>query len=154
MFIFLTFQTERASVDKNICLIYEQDDIRLCTMQRAIFQQLLGVRFYHYDGPEKFHYIEPIKDLPLSLACRGGIKNYDRIITLNGVNIEKDTFDQFMERFKSERHLPVQMLVCSPATYAHYKDNNKSIHSDLPTVQRLKPVYATSSKSLPFKYDY
>jgi hypothetical protein len=123
-------------------------------MQRAIPQQLLGVRLYQFDREEKFHYIELIKDLPLSLACRGGIKNYDRIICFNGVNIENHTYDQLDQRFESERHLPVQMLVCSPATYAHYKDNNKSIHSDLPTVQRLKPVYATSSKSLSFKYDY
>jgi C-terminal processing protease CtpA/Prc len=123
-------------------------------MQRAIPQQLLGVHFYHFDGQEKIYYIQLIKDLPLSLARRAGIKEYDRIITLNGVNIEKDTFDQFRKRFKSERYLPVQMLVCSPATYAHYKDNNKPIHSDLSTVQRLKPVYATSSKTLYFKDDY
>jgi C-terminal processing protease CtpA/Prc len=123
-------------------------------MQRAVLKQLLGLHFNHYDGQEKFHYIRLIKDLPLSLARRAGIKEYDRIITLNGVNIEKDTANQFMERFKSERHLPVQMLVCSPATYAHYKDNNKPIHNDLTTVQRLKPVYATSSKTLSFKYDY
>jgi hypothetical protein len=151
---FYDIPIDRASVDENISLIYEQDDIRLCTMQRATSQQLLGVYFDCIDKQERFHYIKLTEDLQASLARRAGIKNYDRIISLNGVNIENDTSDQFFYRFDTQLHLPVQILVCNPATYAHYKDNNKSIHSDLPTVQRLKPVYATSSKSLPFKYDY
>ncbi len=141
---FMIFHTDLATVDENISLIYEKDDIRLCTMQRAIPQQLLGVQFRYY-RQQRFHYIKLVEDLQLSLGRRVGIKNYDRIIFLNGVNIENDTVDQFMERFDAQQHLPVQMLVCSPATYAHYKDNNKLLHNDLPTVQRLKPVYAKSS---------
>ena len=82
--------------------------------QRAILKQLLGVDFCYYNGQEKFHYIELLKDLLMSLTCRGGIKNDDRIIISNGINIEKDTHEQFVERFESEGHCPVQMLVCSP----------------------------------------
>jgi hypothetical protein len=141
---------DRASVDENISLIYEQDDIRLCTMQRAIPEQFLGVLLYTNRRLKPMHYIKLIDNFQVSLAQRAGMKNYDRLITLNGVNIENDTYDQFLERFDSQFHLPVQMLVCSPATYAHYKDNNMSIHIDLPTVQRLKPVYATSSNSFCF----
>jgi C-terminal processing protease CtpA/Prc len=150
---FYDISTDRASVDENISLIYEQDDIRVCTMQRSTPEQLLGVYFYCNDRQECLHYIKLIENLQASLARRAGIKNYDRIISLNGVNIENDTSDQFLERFDTQLHLPVQMLVCSPATYAHYKDNNKSINSDLSTVQRLKPIYATSSKKASFKYD-
>ncbi len=142
---------DRASVDENISLIYEQDDIRLCTMQRAISEQFLGVLLFPNGRlMKRMHYIKLNDNFQVSLAQRAGIKNYDRLITLNGVNIENDTFGQFLERFDSQFHLPVQMLVCSPATYAHYKDNNMSIHIDLPTVQRLKPVYATSSNSFCF----
>ncbi len=86
-----------------------------------------------------------MEDLPSTLAKRAGLQNYDRVISFNSVNIENYTYDQYSSLHDSQRHLPAQMLVCSPATYAHYKDNNKLIHSDLPTVQRLKPVYATSS---------
>jgi hypothetical protein len=140
----MTFYTGRASVDANTSLIYEQDDIRLCTMQRAIPQQKLGVSC-DYHRQERFHYVKLTEDLQSTLAIRAGIKSYDRVISLNGVNIEHDTYDQLMERFDTDRYLPVQMLVCSPATYAHYKANNKPLLSDLPTVQQLKPVYATSS---------
>jgi hypothetical protein len=113
-------------------------------MQRAIPKQLLGVSPGYHRQP-RFHFVTLSKDLQSTLASRAGIKNYDRVISYNGVNIEHDTFDQFMNRFDIDRNLPVQMLVCSPATYAHYKSNNKRLHSDLPTVQRLRPVYATSS---------
>ncbi|CAF3774220.1 unnamed protein product [Rotaria sordida] len=48
---------DSASIDENISLIYEKDDIRLCTMQRAIPQQKLGI-FLRYHRKERFHYIE------------------------------------------------------------------------------------------------
>ncbi|CAF4151847.1 unnamed protein product [Rotaria sordida] len=86
-----------------------------------------------------------VEDLPSSLARRAGLKSYDRIIFLNGVNIENDSQTQFNHRFDIDRHLPVEMLVCNPATYEHYKANQKIVHFDLPTIQRLKPIYATSS---------
>ncbi|CAF1230419.1 unnamed protein product [Rotaria sp. Silwood1] len=113
-------------------------------MQRVIPKQILGfVR--HYFSQKRFHYIELIEDLPSSLACRAGLKNYDRVIFLNGVNIENDTYEQLWYRFDTARHLPVQMLVCSPATYEYYTTNKKQFHLDLTTIQHLKPVYATST---------
>jgi C-terminal processing protease CtpA/Prc len=112
-------------------------------MQRAIPEQKLGV-YFHYHDQERFHYITLTNELQLSLARRGGIKNYDRVISFNGVNVENDTYEQLYERFDNERHLPAQMLVCSPATYAHYKSNKKPFYSNLRTVQHLKPVHATS----------
>jgi hypothetical protein len=140
----MIFHIDPASVDESNSLIYEKDDIRLCTMQCAIPEQKLSVHF-RYHRQERFHYIKLTEDLQSSLARRAGIKTYDRIITFNDVNIENDIYNQFDERFDAERHLPVEMLVCSVATYAHYKANNKLLHCDLPTVQHLKPVYATSS---------
>ena len=139
------FCIEPATINADISLKYTEDDIRLCTMQRAVLRQKLGVSFYYYDKGERFHYIKLTEDLKSTLAIRSGIKSYDRIVTLNGVNVEHDTQNQFMERFESERHLPVQMLVCSPATYEHYRTCGKSLHHDLSTVQRLQPVYASSS---------
>ncbi|CAF3804948.1 unnamed protein product [Rotaria sp. Silwood1] len=113
-------------------------------MQRAIPQQKIGV-YFNYLTQHRFHYIKLTDNLPSSLARRAGLKDYDRIISFNGVNVESDTHDQLVHRFHTERHLPVQMLACSPATYAHYKENNKLFHNDLPIIQRLKPVYATTT---------
>lgn len=156
--ILLYFCVDTATIDADISLKYTEDDIRLCTMQRAVLRQKLGVSFCYYDKGEKIHYIKLTEDLKSSLAMRAGIKSYDRIITLNGVNVENDTQNQFMERFESERHLPVQMLLCSPATYQHYRTCGKPLHHDLRTIQRLQPVYASSSNRyssmFAFHFDY
>ncbi len=45
-----------------------------------------------------------------------------------------------MECFTKESQSIIQLLVCSPATYLHYKTNNKPLHSNLDTVQLMKPV--------------
>jgi C-terminal processing protease CtpA/Prc len=132
-------------VDENASLIYMRDDIRFCTMQRSTPDQLLGIyRCYHRH--EKFHYIKLNEDFQSTLAHRAGVKTYDRLIELNGVNIEDETFEQFEKRFKSQVHHPTQMLVCSPATYAHYRSIKKRIHSDIPTVKYLTPVHGTVCK--------
>lgn len=112
-------------------------------MQRLAPKQLVGIyRSYHKQG--HFHYIELSDDSQSSLAYRSGIKNYDRVICLNGVNIEQDSHEQSTKYFESQLHLPLQMLVCSPATYQHYKSNGMIIHNDLPTVQHLRPVFDIS----------
>ncbi|CAF4165867.1 unnamed protein product [Rotaria sp. Silwood2] len=133
-----------ASIDGNISLIYERDDIRLCTIQRAVPQQKLGFYAY-YHRKEHFHYIQFNDNWESSLTYRAGIKNFDRIIELNGVNIEKDTPHELRSRFSADQHLPVQMLVCSPATYIHYRSTEKPLHSHLRTVHHVKPLYATST---------
>ncbi|CAF5045256.1 unnamed protein product [Rotaria sp. Silwood1] len=120
-------------------------------MQRAIPQQKIGVSLPYF-AQKRFHYVKLTADLPSSLARRAGLKNYDRIIFLNGINIENDTYDQFDLRFETARHLPVQMLVCSPATYEYYKTNKKQFHIDLPTIQHLTPVFATSSNKHIYNY--
>jgi predicted metalloprotease with PDZ domain len=113
-------------------------------MQRAVPEQKLGVNFM-YSISQQFIFIKLTDKSQSSLARRAGIKNYDRIISLNGVNVENDTLDQFMNRFESERHLPVQMLVCGPARYEHYKASKTLLYSYFSTIQQLEPVYATSS---------
>ncbi|CAF2681507.1 unnamed protein product [Rotaria sp. Silwood2] len=142
----MIYHTDLPPMDENTSSIYEKDDIRLCTIQRAIPEQKLGFSLC-YHRKERFHYLKFYGDWKLSLAYRSGIKNFDRIISLNGVNIEKDTQGELGRRFDIDQHLPVQMLVCSPATYVHYRSTGKLLHSDLLTVQYLKPIYATSNSS-------
>ncbi|CAF1352322.1 unnamed protein product [Rotaria sp. Silwood1] len=145
----MIYVIDPASIDENIDLIYEKDDIRLCTIQRAVPQQKLGFCVY-YHRKEHFHYIEFYNNWELSLAYQAGIKNFDRIIELNGINIEKDTPYELRNRFNIDQNLPVHMLVCSPATYIHYKSTGKLLHSHLRTVHHLRPVYAISrSKFIP-----
>jgi C-terminal processing protease CtpA/Prc len=116
-------------------------------MQRLTSSQLIGIyRYYNKQG--HFHYIKLFDDYKSTLAYRAGLRNYDRLICLNGINIEHDTLDQITKRYKSQLNLPVQMLVCSPSTYQYYKSNNIIIHSDLPTVQHLKPVFDSSCNTI------
>ncbi len=116
-------------------------------MQRSIPSQLVGISKYYHEK-DKFFYIKVTNNSQDSLAYRAGIRNFDRFISLNGINIENDTMDQLDQRFQTQLHLPVQMLVCSPSTYHHYKSNNLIIHSHLPTVQHLKPVFDLSCKTI------
>jgi hypothetical protein len=132
--------------DENTKFEYENDDIRICTIQRIIPSQLIGIyRYYNKQG--RFHYIKLFDDFKTSLAYRAGIQNYDRLICLNGINIENETLDQITKYFKSQLNNPIQLLVCSPSTYQYYKSNNIIIHSNLPTVQHLKPVFDISCKT-------
>jgi hypothetical protein len=109
-------------------------------MQRSTSDQLIGIyRYYNKQG--NFHYIKLLDNYENSLPYRGGIRNYDRFISLNGINIEQETFEQITKHFKSQLNLPVQILVCSPAMYHFYKSNHIQIHSNLSTVQHLKPVF-------------
>jgi len=108
-FIFIILRIDGASIDENISLIYEEDDTRLCTIQRAIPKQKLGFTLC-YCRRESFHYIKFYDDFESSLAYRAGIRNFDRIIELNSENIENDTEPQLSHRFNIDRHLPVQML--------------------------------------------
>ncbi|CAF4330909.1 unnamed protein product, partial [Rotaria sp. Silwood2] len=144
---------DSASIDENISLVYEKDDIRLCTMQNAISKERLGFS-QRYHRKERFHYIKFLSDCESSLAYRAGIKNFDRIIEINGVNIEKNTPYELRKLVKTVRHLPFQILVCSSATFIHYRSNGKLLHSDLPTVQHLKPVFATPKCYHPFSGSY
>jgi hypothetical protein len=116
-------------------------------MQRVIPSQLIGIyRYYNKQG--HFHYIKLFDDFERTLAYRSGIRNYDRFISLNGINIENETLDQITKRFKNQLNLPVQMLVCSPSTYHYYKSNNIIIHQNLATVQHLKPVFDISCNTI------
>ena len=76
-----------------------------------------------------------------TLAFQSGIRNYDRLISFNGINIENESFEQINQRFQQQSNHLIQLLVCSPSTYHFYKSNHISIHQNLPTVQYFKPVY-------------
>ena len=130
-----------AAIDENTPLTYTSDDIRLCTIQRSSLQQSLGIEF-RYHKHEEFYYVGATNYVPDSLPARAGIKCYDRVIEVNGTNVEFNSYEKFSECIANAKknQCTIQLLVCSPATYVHYKTNNKSLHSNLETVKLMKPI--------------
>jgi hypothetical protein len=138
-----------AAIDKNTTLVYTEDDIRLCTIQRSNLDHLIGLS-YRLHNFEHFYYVESLTDESNStLALCAGIKLFDRIIECNGVNIEGDSEEDLSIRIDKLNVLTIQLLVCNPATYNYYKSKNKHIHSNLPTVKYMKPVNDKNAGKFP-----
>jgi C-terminal processing protease CtpA/Prc len=131
------------AIDKSTPLTYNTDDIRLCTMQKIIPEVVLGI-FPFYHRHEGFHYVKLSDDYQSTLAFHAGIKSFDRVIECNGINIENDSAENFRKIIDNTRNQLLQLLVCNPSTYTHYKKNNKRIHSSLETVKFQRPVQDTT----------
>jgi len=127
------------------------DDIRLCIMHRTIPTQRVGIRNWYHRQEQIVHWSLD-NTLKSPLAYHAGIKDNDVLIVLNGISLENYTLDGYYARFDSTRDLPVEVLVCDWPTYLNYKNRKQTIHCNLPTVQHLKPVFATTSKCLRFYF--
>lgn len=109
----------------------------MCRIQRSQSNELIGIyRFYNSQG--NFHYVKLFDQYEETLAYRAGIRNYDRLISINGFNIENETFEQITKRFQNSLNNPLEILVCNPSTFHFYKSNQRILHSNLPTVQHLQ----------------
>ncbi len=65
-----------------------------------------------------------------------GIKSDDRLIEINGQNIQGFDHDQVTQRIRSVKYPePLQMLVADVPTYDYYKQQQKLIHRGLPNVR-------------------
>ena len=117
----------------------------MCTIQRAISAQRLSI-FLYYHRHERFHYIKLSGDDKSAFVLGAGIRPFDRVIEFNGTNIEEDSADSLKQKIDDPTNQLFQLLICSPATYAHYKRYKKHLHSNLDTVQRLKPAPDKASK--------
>jgi len=120
-------------------------------MQRAIPTQRVGVLNRYHRQEQTVHWSLD-NTLESTLAYRAGIKDNDVLIALNGISLENYTLDGYCARIASARDLPVEVLVCDWSTYLNYKNRKQTIHCNLPTVQHLKPVFATTSKCLRFYF--
>jgi hypothetical protein len=137
---------DSAALDETITLIYTADDIRLCTMQQSSTLQSVGV-IISYHKHEKFNYVKPIDNFQNTLAFRAGIRLYDRVIEVDGTNIENDVDGKMIKQITNQTQL-IQLLLCSPATYEHYRTENKQLHSNLETVKLMRPVRNNESKKI------
>jgi C-terminal processing protease CtpA/Prc len=98
-----------------------------------------------YHKHERFYYVKPIDNFQNTLAFRAGIRLYDRIIEVNGTNIENDANGTMIKQITNQAQL-IQLLLCSPATYEHYRTENEQLHSNLETVKLMRPVRSNQSK--------
>lgn len=69
-----------------------------------------------------------------------GIKTDDRLIEINGQNIQTFDHDQVTQRIRAVKYPePLQMLVADVPTYEYYKQQQKLIHRGLPNVKIMPP---------------
>lgn len=145
-----------SSVLPSLITSLPNEDIRLCTINRADTSDPFGIEL-NYHRKEQFHSlsITPGRDngpsskknilflfvlffillfyLDAELA---GIKNQDRLIEINGQNIQTFDHEQVTQRIRAVKYPePLQMLVASVPTYDYYKQQQKLIHRGLPTVK-------------------
>ena len=127
-------------MDENTCQPYVEDDIRLCTMRYFKKEDKFGV-YWRYHTALKFHYLILWGGQRMKSKL-AGIKTFDRIIELNGINVEQDTIDQLKRKVavKCKALQPISLLLTNPSTYEYYKQHGSTINSHLLTVKRMKPI--------------
>ncbi|CAF1133487.1 unnamed protein product [Adineta ricciae] len=131
------------AINEDNTLVYTADDIRLCTINKTAAAEFLH-KALHYHRHEEFHYIRLHDHQRSTVAVHAGLKPFDRVIEYNGVNVEDDSVQSLRQKINSTNKPWIQLLLCSPATYVHYKTNHKHLHSNLDTVQLYKPVRNTA----------
>ncbi|CAF1169404.1 unnamed protein product, partial [Didymodactylos carnosus] len=122
----------------------DQEDIRLCTINRSNANETFGIEL-NYHRQDRFHSLTLIDEQ--SLAKHAGIRDHDRLIEVNGENIERLDHDYVTNKIRqirqpnpiNQRLQSLELLVCDEPTYNYYKQNNKTIYSGLSTVRRLPP---------------
>jgi hypothetical protein len=127
-------EVDPCAMDETTSPVYSADDIRLCTMHRATRDQSFGLilRYHRHEG---FHYVTLLGDPGSNLAHSAGVRSFDRLIEFNGMNIETDSADALSKRLNDVDTLYLHLLVCSPATYMHYKAKGVPLHRHLDTVK-------------------
>lgn len=69
-----------------------------------------------------------------------GIKTDDRLIEINGLNIQNFDHEQVTQRIRGVRYPePLEVLVADIPTYDYYKQQQKLIHRSLPNVKVMPP---------------
>lgn len=82
-------------------------------------------------------------------ATLAGVKNKDRLIEINGVNVQNLDHQQVLERFRALANVEsVQLLVTDVGTYERYLEKKQLIHRRLPNVQNLEPNEPFRSSSV------
>jgi hypothetical protein len=154
-----------------------QEDIRLCTINRADPQDTFGIEL-NYHKKEQFHSlsITPGRDNGPSSksspfdpslserasvcresecisssdldASQAGIRSDDRLIEINGQNVQNRDHDYVTQMIRSVKYPDaLQMLVADVPTYEYYRQQQKLINRGLPNVRTLPPNIPMRSAS-------
>jgi hypothetical protein len=71
-------------------------------------------------------------------AALAGVKADDRLIEINGVNVQKSDNEDVKQRIRSLKYpAKLELLVADKKTYDYYKAQNKLIHRGLPSVRHM-----------------
>ncbi|CAF3566014.1 unnamed protein product [Rotaria sp. Silwood1] len=125
------------------------EDIRLCTIYRADSSDTFGIEL-NYHRREQFHSLSivPGRDNGRSNAELAGIKTDDRLIEINGQNIQSLSHEQITQRIRAVKHPdPLEILVADVPTFEYYKQQQKIIHRGLPNVKIMPANRLMSSPS-------
>ncbi|CAF1230905.1 unnamed protein product [Rotaria sordida] len=117
------------------------EDIRLCTIDRADSADTFGIEL-NYHRREQFHSLSiiPGRDNERSNAEVAGVKTDDRLIEINGQNIQNLSHEQITQRIRAIKHPdPLEVLVADVPTFEYYKQQQKLIHRGLPNVKVMPP---------------
>jgi hypothetical protein len=144
------------TVDHHTIASDSQDQIRICTLSRLITHEHLGFEF-HYHKQQRFHYILLTANDDISLAQLAGLRNFDRIIEMNGKNVEdvpgwEKLQEQFCFLLNQQPEDPIKFTVLDPNTYNRYKESNKSLSSFSSAVTVMKPIQIDSKFYRCFDY--
>ena len=101
-----------------------------------------------YHKHEQFYYVKPVDNFQNTLAAHAGVKPYDRLIEINGTNVENIADKRIIQFLMSRSGRTIQLLLCNPATFEYHKRNKRQIHSNLDTVKLMKPVRNAQSKTI------
>lgn len=107
---------------------------RLCTIRK--WADFAGYGFnLHAERGRAGQYIGKVDDN--SPAQAAGMKEGDRIVEVNGVNIGNENHSQVVTRIKSAGD-HVTMLLVDPETDKHFKEQKVVVSSDMPEVVQLE----------------
>ncbi|UJR14446.1 hypothetical protein I4U23_001443 [Adineta vaga] len=128
-----------------------QEDIRLCTILRTNSRDPPGF-VIDYNQKERSHVLNIVPSCQnrLSDAELAGIKPNDRLIEINGKNIENLTNEEIKQRIHAIKYPnSLQLLVVDVPTYHYYQQQNKRIYRKLSNVCILPPNIPSPSNIPP-----
>ena len=119
-----------------------QNSPRLCHVIKETESQPYGFNFAkHQDG----EYVLRVD--ANSAAETAGLKAGDRIIEVNGFNVEAETHDQILQRMRG-LSTEMKLLVVDQETDLYYKSRGITIHSSMSAVRHLKSMPSQLGKCL------
>ncbi|CAF3177363.1 unnamed protein product [Rotaria sp. Silwood2] len=127
----------------------KNEDIRLCSIYRADASDTFGIEL-NYHRREQFHSLSIVsgRNNEPSNAELAGIKTDDRLIEINGQNIQNLSHEQITQRIRAVKHPdPLEVLVADVPTFVYYKQQQKLIHRNLPNVKIMpanRPIRSPS----------